>query len=100
MSEQIKVSKIEIKIGKQVISLTPDELKELKAVLEATFPNKEVIKWIPQAPIIIDRPIYPVSPFWDNQPINPWPQRWDITCCAGNSNELGQTVCLSLNNVK
>ena len=100
MSEQIKVSKIEIKIGKQVISLTPDELKELKNVLEAAFPEKEVIKWIPQAPIIIDRPIYPKWPYWDNSPTFPnWPNRWDITC-SSSSKDLGETVCLSLNNAQ
>jgi hypothetical protein len=92
MSNQIQISKIEIKIGKQVISLTPDELKELKAVLDATFPEKEVVKWIPQNPIIIDRPVYP-----PNYGDITWPyKRWDIVWCSDTTNALNQTMSLTL----
>lgn len=94
MSESIKVSKIEIKIGKQVISLTPDELKSLKLVLEQTFPTKLVENWFIPAPLYIPYP-QPVCPVYPSSPtIDPWRPFWSITCQNDN-----QTVCLSLNGI-
>ncbi len=98
MNEQentIKVSKIEIKIGKQVISLTPDELKELKDVLEKTFPS-EKIQWIPSQPIYVPW----TSPYIGTpvQPYNPWQPMWTVTCESPlGDNHNGQTMCLKLN---
>ncbi len=92
----IKVSKIEIKIGKQVISLTPDDLKELKRALEDIFPTAEVVKWIPNQPIYVPW----TSPYIGTpvQPYNPWQPLWTITCESPLGDNNCQTMCLSLNN--
>lgn len=81
MKEQIKVTKIEIRIGNKTLSLSPEEMKELKEILNDTFPNP--VQIYPPAPIIIERPVYP---HW------PW-RTWDVTW-AGSSND-SQTMCLS-----
>ena len=67
MSDQIKVERIEIKIGKKVLSLTPEEMKELRDVLDATFPKKKTV-YVPGQPIIIKKPVYPWPrpyPHWE-----------------------------------
>lgn len=71
MSEQIKVERIEIKIGKKVLSLTPEEMKELRDVLDQTFP-KEKVTYIPGQPIIIDypRPWKWWEPIWMDRTTN------------------------------
>ena len=59
MAEHIKVERIEIKIGKKVLSLTPVEMKELRDVLNQTFPA-----YIASSPVVIERPVYPRLPYW------------------------------------
>ncbi len=54
---KIEVKTIEIIVGKKVIFLSPAELRELREVLDATFP-REVVRYVPSAPIYIERPIY------------------------------------------
>lgn len=74
MNDKIKISRIEINIGKKTLSLTLAEMKELKAVLDETFPE-ETIRYIHSPapePIIIDRPVWP-RPHWP-RPL------WEITC--------------------
>lgn len=69
IAKKIKVERIEIKIGDKSISLTPEEMKELRDIIDQTFP-KEVV-YVPGRPIIIEKPIYP-------PPIDPWPwKRWN-----------------------
>lgn len=88
-SKKITVSKIEIKIGDKVLTLTPAELKELKDVLERTFPS-ESVKFIPSQPIIIDRPwLYPVAPQWPVVPDRPGPI-WEVTC-----DSLTNVLCIN-----
>ena len=65
MSEEISIGKIEIKINKKTISLTVDQAKELKQILNDTFPV------VVDTPIVIEKHIfpwrenYPATPFWD-----------------------------------
>jgi len=65
---KIKVDTIKITIGRKTLELTPEELKELRDVLEATFPSKMTV-YMPTAPTIIERPGFPT----------PW-RHWEITC--------------------
>lgn len=51
---QIKISKIELEVGENKFKLSLAEARELKKILDDTFPNKEVV-YIPSTPIYIDR---------------------------------------------
>ena len=81
MSNKIAVSKIIIKIGSQTLSLTPQELKELKDVLEATFPTEKTV-FVPSAPVIIREPV-PIYPSPWNEPYCPTWAPWTVTCESG-----------------
>ena len=89
MSEKITVEKIEIKIGKKALVLTPAEMKELRDVLDATFPKETV--YVDHGPIIIERPYYKDWPWrrW-NEP------RWMASGKTGGGDSAGRTMCLSL----
>ena len=69
MSEKISISKIQIKIGNKALDLTLEEARELKDILNTTFPEKEVIPGIYPlpcpSPIIIERPIQPYYKYWE-----------------------------------
>jgi hypothetical protein len=75
MAKTVKVDKIQITIGKKTIELSPDELKELRDVLDATFP-KETTRWLPSQPITIPYPVYP-------QTFRYWEPRWTSTGDGG-----------------
>ena len=62
MSE-VSISKINIKIGKKEVELTPDEAKELQEILNETFGKKETV-YIPGSPIYIERPYIRPYPYW------------------------------------
>lgn len=105
MPATVSIDKVEIKIGDKEVSLTLEQLKELKGLLDGLFPQ----------PIVIDRP-YPVVvpqpyPVPYVPPYNPWPwplkyQHWNVETpqifYSSNTNELPQNRCdtllLSLNN--
>ena len=57
--EKIKVTKIEIKVGKKVLSLTPDEGRELCTQLKELFGNNNSVL----QPIYIDRHWWE-RPYW------------------------------------
>lgn len=78
---KIEVKTIEVVVGKQVISLSPEELRELRDVLDATFP-REVVRYVPSVPIYIERPIY-------ERPWEYW-QPYYTTC--GNTLRLSTTA--------
>lgn len=80
--EKIAVTKIEIKIGGKTLSLTPEEMNELKDILNETFPNPAPATY--PAPIIIERPYYE----------RPW-RRWDVTWGTTTDGQPGQTMCLA-----
>lgn len=61
MSKTVKVDRIRITVGNKTIDLTPDELKELRDVLDATF-GKETV-FAPYSPIVIERPAWPRWPY-------------------------------------
>lgn len=72
MSKKVKIGNIEIEIGGRVMKLKLEEAKELRDMLNSTFPEKE---YIPSTPIIIDRDYYPwrrdywacnIAPFYGN----------------------------------
>lgn len=78
MSEQIRVERIEIKIGKKAISLSPTEMKELRNMLDDLFPKPErEIVYIPNQPIVIEKPICP----W---PVKKYPH-WEPYWCEGDN---------------
>lgn len=83
---KISVDKIEIRIGKKTLSLTPGELKELRDVLDATFPTG-ITAYIPSAPIIIERPVYPSWPY------RRWNEPTYIEC--GETTAKGGTLYIS-----
>jgi len=43
MSDEIKVSKVVITIGNTEVSVTPDQLKELKEAIDAMFPQQRLV---------------------------------------------------------
>ena len=65
--DTVSIEKINIKIGKEEISLTPEAAVELKDLLNELF-EKEKTVYIPGSPITIPYP-YPVYPrpyrYWD-----------------------------------
>ena len=69
MARNVKIKKIEIIVGKQTISLSPEELKELKDVLDAAFP-KETVYW-PSYPVVIPEPVWP-KPYRYWEPYVSW----------------------------
>ncbi len=78
---KIEVKTIEVVVGKQVISLSPEELRELRDVLDATFP-REVVRYVPSAPIYIERPIYE----------RPWEYWQPYYTTSGNTLRLSATA--------
>ncbi len=77
IKENITVSKIDIKIGAKTISLSLDELKELREVLNNLFP--ESVRFVPTYPVTIPYFFYPSEPYkWGG---------WE-TICQGDSNEI------------
>lgn len=65
----ISVGKIEINIGKRTLSLTLDELKELRDVLNTTFS---------------ERPDYPIPDYYPI-PIRPTPRVWLHDLSSGSA---------------
>ena len=59
---EIKVSKIELQIGKKKFDLSVEEAKKLKKILCDTFPDGNTT-WIPYYPY----PTYPIYPWYDVQ---------------------------------
>ena len=55
MKDKIEVSVIEIVIGKTVLRLSPEELKELQDILNDTFPQEKTVH-VPSYPVVIERP--------------------------------------------
>ena len=60
-SDKIAVKKIEIEVGGKILGLTPEEMKELRDILDATFPKETV--YVPGSPIIIKEPVYRSWPY-------------------------------------
>ena len=83
-SDKVTVDRVEITVGKKKLSLTTDELRELRDVLDATFPK--VIPY--KAPIVIERPIY----IKDLDPWRDWRTTW--TSNEGHKATNG-TLCIS-----
>ncbi len=77
----VKISKLNIKIGKKEISLTLEEAKELQEILNDTFGEQKTM-CIPSYPVII-----PPSPVIIKRSVikeyQPW-RRWDVTWTANN----------------
>lgn len=90
MSNEISIGKIEIKINKKTISLTIEQAKELRQILNDTFPVAN------DAPFVIEKHVYP----WrENYPVTPF---WDVTypycrSTTGDAPLNGEpnTLCLS-----
>lgn len=83
MSDKIKVSKIRIEIGDVVLDLSPKQMRELRDVLDATFPTET--RFLPGQPYVIERPARPWSgPYW----------RTDFSCGGAASEAM---MCLTAN---
>jgi len=100
MSKKVKIDRIRITVGEKTIDLTPDELKELREVLDAIFGEKTV--YLPGQPIVIERPISPPWPMPRPWPTpNSWPRPWPYKRWKGATWESThprkeyQTLCLS-----
>lgn len=73
MSE-IKIKRIVIQLGDKVLELSLEDARELKKVLEDTFPTKEYI------PIGEPYPLLPISPLVPGNPLQPvWVDTVDNT---------------------
>ena len=84
----IKVSQITIKIGGRTISLTPEELKELKMVLEQMFPVV-IVQETHHVPYFI-HPYVPPS----HQP-DPWWTKPIITCESMGNGTTAMTLTVT-----
>ena len=93
MSDKIAVSRIEIKIGKDVLKLSIAQMQELKEVLNKTFPDDKTV-YIDRQPYYIPPPIY-IEP--SVYPVYPWNQ-WITTCGDSTTTTLEEsnTLCLEL----
>jgi hypothetical protein len=80
---KVKVEKIRITIGRKVLELSPDELQELREVLDAAFPV--TTKYVPSHPIVIERPTWP-------RPFIHWQATLDKTSVSVRN---GHTLCLN-----
>ena len=67
-NNEIKISKIEIKIGQKKLELTLEEARELKEILNKTFPDRYDFQVT--YPIYITQPNY-IQPLW---------HKWDVIC--------------------
>jgi hypothetical protein len=74
-----QITNLDIKIGNREIHLTMEEAKSLHSELSVLFQQTLSPVFIPQQPIFIDRSTWPQ-----------WPNRWDITCHAGESCGAGE----------
>lgn len=75
MKDKITISKIEIKIADKVIPLTLEQAKELKEILNETFPEPT------SYPIVVDRPVY-----IDRYPFRPYTYWGASYSCSGQTN--------------
>ena len=65
MSKKTKISKIVLEVGGKKIEMSLSEARELKQILNDTFPDKETV-FIPSTPVIIKRQ----WPYW--RPYETW----------------------------
>ena len=89
----VKIAKINIKMGKKKVSLSVEEAKELRDLLNDTFGEQKAI-FMPSSPIIIDRPYHPWR-YWGVDYTTP-----SVTWTSGNttgSAATGATVTYALN---
>ena len=86
--DNVRISKINIKIGKKEISLTLDKAKELQDILDKTFGKTFYVEGTPQ--IIMS---YPVCP----SPVYPVPYKdWEITWKGTAANTGDETLTCTL----
>ena len=70
MDKKVEISKIKIKIGKKEVSLSLDELKELKDVLDEILEKEKELVYVPSYPynsqpyIYVQPNPYKVTPMW------------------------------------
>ena len=97
MTKNVKVSNISIKIGKNKITLTLDEAKELKELLNETFGDKETV-YIPQPYPIYERPWR--WEYWDvyYTPLQHW--TYDNTSDNVNWSSSGSSITYTLNSAE
>jgi hypothetical protein len=74
-----KVKKIILEVGAHELSLTIEEAKSLRDILDATFPKEPT--YIPYQPIIIEKPYRP----W-----GPWVTYTSSSTMRISSNQTGQ----------
>ena len=75
ITKKVEITKIEIKIGEKVISLTPEEAEELRCILNANFGKKGYVP-------------YPY-PIYDRWPYKYWEP---IITYTGTSNDYVATL--------
>lgn len=82
----VKISKLNLKIGKKDVSLTLEEAKELQRILNDTFGEQKIVYpvIVPSAPVIIKRII-------ECPDVRPW-RRWDVTWTVNNKDTNDYTI--------
>jgi uncharacterized membrane protein len=81
VSESVEIKKIVIKINDTELSLSPDDARELKKILDELIGTKETV-YVPSYPH------YPIYWYYE-QPMTQ-PYRWTINCDSSNN-----TLCIS-----
>lgn len=79
---KVKVSKVEIEIGKKRIELSLDEAKELRDILNETFGKEKKAPGWPSYPIIIERPAW----------LNPYHRYWNVSYTCDNTISIAATT--------
>ena len=81
--DEVKISKIVVKIGDKELNLSLEEARELQNILENLFASKEikVIRDIEYIPYRVNIPYTPPNPIW-----------WCTTTSASNSAQYTLTI--------
>lgn len=83
----VEIGKIEIKVAGKVLVLTLDQAKELRDILNDTFPRVTATAF--PYPVVVREPVYipqPIYPHWTTTPI------W----CGSAVGLAGESRCESL----
>ena len=73
----VKIEHVKLKIGNKIIELSMDDLKELKKILDETFPGETVV-FLPGIPVYVEKtyPVYIPPLEW---PPRRWYETWSST---------------------
>ena len=85
MGKTIKVDKIRLELGGHTLELSIEQMKELRDLLNETFPNKETV-YFPTAPVVIRKPVWPYQfRYWEPSWYGGDVRTLQVTCKTGTA---------------